>query len=230
VFSAEGMLTCDITHTAEASRQLSTPFTPEDLAQITTRFETLEQRVMAQFAREGANPDEVTLARSLGVRFRQQVHTVEVDVDPGPVGIEDGEHILERFITRYGQVYGKGARLMGGGNEVELHRVVGTRPIEPVTFPEHADAGPDASGALKGQREAYFETLGFITTSVYVGDALQAGNRLEGPAIIERMGDSVVVPPSYAAELDRYLTIRLSSLATSSGSKAGAGGSRTAAA
>jgi N-methylhydantoinase A/oxoprolinase/acetone carboxylase beta subunit len=227
VFSAEGMLTCDITHTAEASRQLSTPFTPDDLAEITSRFETLEQRVMEQFARERADPEEISLARSLGVRFRQQVHTLDVDVGAGPLGPEDGEHILERFIKRYGQVYGEGALLMGGGNEVELHRVVGTRPIEPVTFPEHADAGSDASGALKGQREAYFETLGFTATSVYDGDALQAGNRLEGPAIVERMGDSVVVPPGYSAEVDRYLTIRLSALGASSGSKAGAGVSRT---
>jgi len=31
VFSAEGMLTCDVTHTAEASRVIGTPFTPESL-------------------------------------------------------------------------------------------------------------------------------------------------------------------------------------------------------
>ena len=35
VFSAEGMLTCDITHTAEASRVVSTPFTDESLAGLT---------------------------------------------------------------------------------------------------------------------------------------------------------------------------------------------------
>jgi N-methylhydantoinase A/oxoprolinase/acetone carboxylase beta subunit len=210
VFSAEGMLTCDITHTAEVSRQLSTPFEDADLAQISERFETLEQRVMAQFEREGASADEISLARSLGVRFRQQVHTVEVEVDPGQLSAADGERLLERFVKRYGQVYGEGALLMDGGNEVELHRVVGTRPIEPVTFPAHDDAGSDASAAVKGQRSVFFEPVGYTPTNVYDGEALKSGNVLTGPAIVERMGDSVVVPPGYEAAVDRYLTMRLS--------------------
>ena len=213
VFSAEGMLTCDVTHTAEASRVVSTPFTDESLAGLTARFTRLEQRVIDQFALEGAGPDEVSLARTLGVRFRQQVHTVEVAVDPGTLDAAAGERVLERFVERYGLLYGEGALLLGGGNEVELHRVVGTRPIEPVAFPEHDSAGPDASAALKGERSAYFEPAGFTATAVYDGDALRAGNEIDGPAIIERMGDSVVVPPGFRAQVDRLLSIRLGAAA-----------------
>ena len=32
---------------------------------------------------------------------------------------------------------------------------------------------------------------------------------IDGPAIIERMGDSVVVPPGFRAEVDHLMTIRL---------------------
>ena len=221
VFSAEGMLTCDVTHTAEASRVVSTPFTDESLAGLTARFTRLEQRVIDQFALEGAGPDEVSLARTLGVRFRQQVHTVEVAVDPGTLDAAAGERVLERFVERYGLLYGEGALLLGGGNEVELHRVVGTRPIEPVAFPEHDSAGPDASAALKGERSAYFEPAGFTATAVYDGDALRAGNEIDGPAIIERMGDSVVVPPGFRAQVDRLLSIRLGAAAAAAANGAG---------
>ena len=221
VFSAEGMLTCDVTHTAEASRVVSTPFTDESLAGLTARYTRLEQRVIDQFALEGAGPDEVSLARTLGVRFRQQVHTVEVAVDPGTLDAAAGERVLERFVERYGLLYGEGALLLGGGNEVELHRVVGTRPIEPVAFPEHDSAGPDASAALKGERSAYFEPAGFTATAVYDGDALRAGNEIDGPAIIERMGDSVVVPPGFRAQVDRLLSIRLGAAAAAAANGAG---------
>ena len=209
VFSAEGMLTCDITHTAEASRVVGTPFTEEHLAALSARFEALEARVIGQFAAEGAALEEVSLARTIGVRFRQQVQALEVDVDAGALDAAAGERILERFIARYGQVYGEGALLLGGGNEVELHRVVGTRAIEPVAFPEHELEGPDPAAALKGERSAYFEPPGFIATAVYDGHALRAGNVVEGPAIIERMGDSVVVPPGFRAQVDPLMTIRL---------------------
>jgi N-methylhydantoinase A len=221
VFSAEGMLTCDVTHTAEASRVVSTPFTDESLAGLTERFTRLEQRVIDQFALEGAGREEISLARTLGVRFRQQVHTVEVGVDPGPLDAAAGDRVLERFVERYGLLYGEGALLLGGGNEVELHRVVGTRRIEPVAFPEHDSAGPDASAALKGERSAYFEPVGFTATRVYDGDALRAGNEIDGPAIIERMGDSVVVPPEFRAQVDRLLTIRLGAAAAPAASGAG---------
>jgi len=213
VFSAEGMLTCDITHTAEASRVVGTPFTPASLAAMSARFEALEQRVRGQFAAEGAAAADVSLARTIGVRFRQQVQALEVDVDPGALDDAAGERILERFIARYGQVYGEGALLLGGGNEVELHRVVGTRAIEPVAFPEHEPVGPDAAAALKGERNAYFEPTGFVATRVYDGHALRAGNVVEGPAIIERMGDSAVVPPGFRAQVDPLMTIRLGAVA-----------------
>jgi N-methylhydantoinase A/oxoprolinase/acetone carboxylase beta subunit len=99
--------------------------------------------------------------------------------------------------------------------------VVGTRRIEPVAFPEHDSAGPDASAALKGERSAYFEPVGFTATRVYDGDALRAGNEIDGPAIIERMGDSVVVPPEFRAQVDRLLTIRLGAAAAPAASGAG---------
>jgi len=225
VFSAEGMLTCDITHTAEASRVLATPFTEESLAGLTARFAALEQRVLGQFDAEGAPREEVSLARSIGVRFRQQVHTLEVEVDPGTVDAAAGERILERFLDRYRAVYGEGALLLGGGNEVELHRVVGTRPIEAVAFPEHESAGEDPGAALKGERGAWFEPDGFVSTRVYDGHALQAGNALEGPAIIERMGDSVVVPPGFRAVVDPLLTISLGAAASAGSPPAAAGDS-----
>jgi N-methylhydantoinase A/oxoprolinase/acetone carboxylase beta subunit len=38
---------------------------------------------------------------------------------------------------------------------------------------------------------------------------LEAGNIVHGPAIIQRMGDSVVIPPGYRAEVDRRATLRL---------------------
>jgi N-methylhydantoinase A len=221
VFSAEGMLTCDVTHTAESSRSMSTPFSDEDLAHITERFSGLEARVLEQFAAEGASADAVSMGRTLSVRFGQQVHGVEVAVDNGTIDRAAGDRIIERFLKRYASVYGEGALLSGGGNEIELHRVTGTLPIDPVRFPEHEDEGPDASGAVTGEREAYFEeTGGFTATQVYDGDALRTGNLVEGPAIIQRMGDSVVVPPGYQAVVDRFHTLRLSSLATGAGTAA----------
>jgi hypothetical protein len=47
---------------------------------------------------------------------------------------------------------------------------------------------------------------------------------VRGPAIVERMGDNVVIPPGYQAAVDRYLNLRLSGAAeVVPGGKAAAG-------
>jgi N-methylhydantoinase A/oxoprolinase/acetone carboxylase beta subunit len=204
------MLTCDVTHTAETSRRTGTPFTDDDVRTIDDCFAELEGRILLQFDAEGAAREEVTLERAVGMRFRRQVTTLDVHVERGAFTAEDGERLLDRFVARYAHVHGQGALLPGGGIDVERFRVVGTRPIEPVAFPPHEDAGTDADGALKGERAAHFEEVGFTTTRVYDGDLLRAGNAVSGPAVIERMGDTVVVPPEYTAVVDPYLSLRLS--------------------
>jgi N-methylhydantoinase A len=208
-FSAEGMLTCDVTHTAEHSRRLYTPFGENILGEINERFAELEERVLQQFEGEGATRSEIVIERAIAMRYRRQVHAVDVEVEPGEFTAEAGERLLERFALRYAQVYGKGALLPGAGNEIELFRLVGTRRIQPVEFPVHELSDSDSSSAVKGERNAYFEDRGFQPTTVYDGYALRAGNTVQGPAIVERMGDSVVVPPGYEASVDSYLTLRL---------------------
>jgi N-methylhydantoinase A/oxoprolinase/acetone carboxylase beta subunit len=203
-FSAEGMLTCDVTHTAETSHIVDTPFSDAERDAISARFEGLEQRVLEQFAAEGTAASQVTLARTLGVRFRQQVQTVDVPVRAGPFDVGAGERLPEDFLARYAQVYGTGALVAGGRPEVERHRVVGTLPLAPVAFAEHEPAGPDPEAARTGERPAWFEATGFTATAVFDGARLRPGNAVDGPAIIERMGDSIVVPPGFGARVDRF--------------------------
>ena len=218
-FSAEGMLTCDLTHTEQASGLHTSPLDDEDRRRIGERFAALERRVVEQFAREGAAADDVALARSIGVRYAWQVHTLDVEVDPGPVSGDAGARVVERFERRYGQVYGEGALLRGGGVELERHTVVGTRRIEPIAFRAHEPAGDDAAVALVGERPAWFEPGGFVDTPLYDGHRLRTGHTVAGPAVVERMGDSVVVPPGWAATVDEHLTLRLGTAGAADGAE-----------
>ena len=142
---------------------------------MTGHFATLESRVLDQFAREGVPGEDVALARTLGVRYRLQVHTLDVDVDPGALDERTPELLRARFAERYRHLYGEGALLSGGALEFELHSVVGTRALDRVPFDARELGDADASAALTGEREAYFEPEGFRSTPVYDGHALRAG-------------------------------------------------------
>jgi N-methylhydantoinase A len=207
-FSAEGMLTCNVVHTAQGARFVGAPFSDQDFTVLTADYARLEERVMAQFAAEGTNRSEVALSREVGVRYRKQAHTLVAEVDPGTLGLDSAGPIQDRFERRYVAVYGEGALLSGAAIELEAQTVNGTRMVSPPPLREHALVSGDGSDAVIGTREAWFGD-GPVSIPVLDGARLRAGETVRGPAIVQRMGDSVVVPDGFSAGVDRFLTLEL---------------------
>jgi len=214
-FSAEGMLACDITHTAEVSRTLVSPLSEDDIRQIGDTLGALEEHLRRQFTGEGTRAEAVSYARSLGVRFRNQVQTLPVPLQDGPLSAGLAEDLPADFARRYGQVYGEGAVLAGGRIEIDLHRVVGTQAVSRPPLAAGPQAG--APAVPKGERQVHFGRSGFVPTQIFDGAVLQPGQVFCGPAVIERMGDSVVLPPGYQATVDSYLSLRLAQAAGAGG-------------
>ena len=62
-----------------------------------------------------------------------------------------------------------------------------------------------AAQAERGKRPALFEgSAGYVEATVYERARLLAGNRIQGPAIVEQMDSTTVIPPGFAAGVDRY--------------------------
>jgi N-methylhydantoinase A len=209
VFSAEGMLTCQVVHSTETSHALTSPFDADDYSALSEQFANLEATVRDQFRSEGTDPDKVILRRTLKVRYGLQVHTVNVEVPPGTVNLDHGKLIAERFEERYAQIFGEGSLYQSSGLAYEACRVTGTLSTEPLRFAPVAKTREPVSVAKRGERRAYFEQPGFVMTPVYDGSLIDNGHSVNGPAIIERMGDSVVVPPGMIAAMDEYRSLLL---------------------
>ena len=72
---------------------------------------------------------------------------------------------------------------------------------------EQSYAGEDASRALKGKRDAYFEEVeGFTPTPIYEGGKLNNGMEIDGPAIIEDGLTTTVVIPGSKISVNRLGT------------------------
>ena len=77
-------------------------------------------------------------------------------------------------------------------------------------FRPEPDAGPDASGAIIGERDVWFpEAGGFVACPVYDRDRLRAGNRIAGPAIVEQMDATTVLLPGMTGRVEPYLNLIL---------------------
>ncbi|GGH33531.1 hydantoinase/oxoprolinase family protein [Microbacterium album] len=209
VFSAEGMLTCDLTHSATRSRTFDWPLGEDDIELLESGLHELSGRVTEQFAREGVDTSEIRIERSAGVRYRNQFISLDVPLPTRALDSASLEAMYADFSREYSSLYGPASLLEGSPIEIDQHRIVGVRRIEPVPFPAFDLSDPDPSAALLGERPALFPLRGRVTTPVYDGEVIRPGHAFTGPAIIQRPGDSVVIPPGFAAHVDRYRTIVL---------------------
>ena len=73
-----------------------------------------------------------------------------------------------------------------------------------------ADAGPDPRAAEFGRRDVWLRESGaFVSCPLYDRERLAAGNRIEGPAIVEQMDATTLIVPGATATVDPYLNLML---------------------
>ena len=71
-------------------------------------------------------------------------------------------------------------------------------------------ADQDAFAAVSGRRDVWMiEAGGFVAATLYDRAKLRPGNVVEGPAIIDQMDTTTVVPPAMIATVDAYLNFIL---------------------
>jgi N-methylhydantoinase A len=89
-------------------------------------------------------------------------------------------------------------------------RVEATGQVRKAELRAHPEDGLDAGRAIVQRRPVWQAEAGdFVETSIYARDALRPGNRFAGPAIVEQMDATTLVPPGWTARVDAYLNLIL---------------------
>lgn len=95
--------------------------------------------------------------------------------------------------------------------QIVNYRVTALGKVSTIKLKEHKIEGLSAEQAIINVRDVFFEeSRGYTMTNIYHRDALKAGNMLSGPAIIEQMDTTIVIPPGHTARVDSYLNILIS--------------------
>jgi len=216
VFSAFGMLTSPITHYVMASHRMQSPYSIEDCQQLTNIFTSSTEEILTKFTNERIPPNKVKIDKSVTIRYKMQVHEIEVEIKEENITPEILQNtIIPRFEKKYSEIYGAGTEAKEAGTELITCKIVGRyygfviKEAAPKSF---VKAKPHSGSKMKGKREAFFEKRGRLVgldTAIFDGDRLSAGDRLIGPSIVERYGDAIVIPPQYQGEVDSWGTISL---------------------
>lgn len=174
-----------------------------DVPALQERFEELEEQAARQLEDDGIPTDRVVIQRIVEARYLGQGYELRVDVASGQIDdawVEkvraDFHDVHEREFTR---------RFEDSDIEIPNIRVRGIGLMPALSTPELKVGGESPDAALRHEGEAWFVVDGSleqVPTRYYDRAALQAGNRLEGPAIVNQYDSTTVIPPGIEAHVD----------------------------
>lgn len=204
ITSALGCLLVDIRH------DLSEMFlgTAGDVApgHLEEKFQTLEAEARERLEAEGVPTEGMELRRSIDMRYLGQWRSMTIGVDSPLVSLEQAvgdfhaEHEREHNYRR-------------DDAPVEIYRL-NVQAVGVTPKPEFARESPN--GALPRPLETRAVIFGEgerpLETPVYRRDDLHAGATIEGPAVIEQLDSTVLIPPDTSAEVDEWHNIRMTIL------------------
>jgi N-methylhydantoinase A len=207
VFSAVGLITADARYDVHRSHVVR--LSQADPARVESIFAELRREAAARIEELGFSSREIVTRYDADMRYLGQAHEVPVEVPHELVGAMDKTALVtigDLFHKKHSRLFGHDSR----DSEVELMTlsVSAVGPRERYIMPDIPVGGANPGAASKGSRQVYFPEAGeFVECHTYERSLLAAGNVISGPAVIEQMDTTSVIPPGETARVDRHGTL-----------------------
>jgi N-methylhydantoinase A len=201
ILCAMGLLLTDLRADFAATRLI-------DLAEgagpaMEDALQPIEGQAARWFEQENIPPDRRRLSRTVDMRYEGQNYELSIAIPDGPIGSKTLGQLAQSFADAHERLYGfvaEGERVCCVTFRVEALGLVKKAELfaRPLT-----DA--DVSGAVAGHRDVWFPEAGdSVRTPVYSRTELLPGMALSGPAIVEQMDTTTLVPPGATLTVDAY--------------------------
>ena len=200
VTSALGCLLVDIQH--DLSTMYTAVASTADSDDLEQQFAELESTAAERLRHEGVAEADTELKRGISMRYQGQWRSLQVAMGTGP------DALIEAVRT-FHEEHERQFAFRQDDNPVEIYQLhlkaLGKTP-KPAFTPAEADGS--ALPEPVERREVYFDGQ-WHDTPVYDRDALRPEMELSGPAIINQLDATTVVPPNTTAVIDEWLNIRI---------------------
>jgi len=200
-FSALGLVSTDLKR--DYVRTLhgtgATPDPQAMAAMIESAFAALEQEGVVMLDRAGIAPERRRFERSVDVRYARQSYELAIPVLRRPVDAAMLVEIADAFHARHLATYGHDNR--SEPVQIVSVRLAAIGSIPALTIRDTPAAG--GSEAVKSRRELWFRSTGAVEAMVYDRPRLAAGQHVPGPAVIESLESTILVPPAWQARMNQ---------------------------
>jgi N-methylhydantoinase A len=200
-FSALGLVATDLRR--DYVRTLYADLGSVDPDQVAEVFAMMEASGQAMLEAAGVPPDRRAMPRQADLRYRRQAYELTIPIAEGEVTRRSLDAAIAAFHARHELTYGH-------ANPNEPVQLVNLRLSAIGRLPSLKLAQPgDAAEARSRSRDVWFPGTGFVTAPVHWRPGLAAGAIVAGPAIVEAVDSTTVVPPGWTAAVDGMGFLRL---------------------
>ena len=198
--SAWGMLNIDVTR--DFSRTVMWDMEYATVTNVWRMLGRMETDARLDMGADGLTPSDSRFAAFADVRYKGQGYELSV-----PAGGDDGLTLEERFHAAHQRRFDHSHP--DWPTEVVTLRLRATIPVRrPELAATNGEGGPDASHARLGETMLATDT-GETAAPLYDRDALIAGNRIAGPAVLTQTDCTTYLPPGWAGRVDERLNLVL---------------------
>ena len=196
VLSALGTLTVDVVHDRAVS--YINLLSEVDVNELDNIFSSMEDDVTTQLESEGFQKKMRVIERSVDVRYLGQVKTLNITIGNKKIGEKDIETVGEQFFKAYEENY----RYITDKIplEIAVARVRARGIQDKLNLPE---IEKKENPKPKASRDVIFERKVF-KTPIYDRADFGSGSSINGPAIIDQLDCTTVIPPNWKLSVDSF--------------------------
>jgi N-methylhydantoinase A len=199
MWSALGAAVADVTYVYQQPMSIQLPAQSDPVNKV---FAELERYALSTAHAEGLGDLPATISRSVRVKYRMQVHDVEVPMPAGLLSPDDVADLNNRFNTVYEQLYGAGAGYQEGGADLTAFQV---RYLGRTVKPELRGREDVEGKVTRTSRQVYWaEEAHHIETPIITIDEGAFDGQVRGPALVALPDTVVVIHPDQVAEFDEW--------------------------
>ena len=199
-FSALGLVATDLRR--DFARTLYAPLDGIEPGRVAEVLGAMEEEGSAMLDAAGVPAPRRALQRSADCRYRRQAYELTVPVADGPVTAATLAALAADFHAKHGQTYGH-------ANPSEPVQLVNLRLTALGRLPPLTLAQPsDIAAGRESERRAWFAGA-MRPCRVLWREGLPAGTALTGPAVVESLESTAVVPPGWTARVAEHGIIRM---------------------
>jgi N-methylhydantoinase A len=206
ILCAMGLLLADLRADFATTRLLA--LSSSVIEEVEVIVAGLRGRCEAWFAEEAIAAEARRVGFTVDMRYAGQNYELSVPLADGEITPATLDGLAAGFAEAHQRLYG----FVAAGEPIQMvtFRAEATGIVRKADLRPTADAGPDPRAAEFGQRDVWLsEASGFVSCPLYDRDRLAAGNRIEGPAVVEQMDATTLIPPGATASVDPYLNLMI---------------------